>query len=96
MVGKQCSPLGLPRPACYKQPSKRKGTRHRRTAARTSVCRSNWKMSVAGVLVAHRQWIKRIVPGPIPNQMTNNMGHSFRHAIIILHRPFTVQDFDQH
>ena len=41
MVGKHSSWVGLPRPTCYIQPSKRKGTRHRRNAARTSVCTSN-------------------------------------------------------
>ena len=54
------------------------------------------KVSVAGVLAAHRQWLKRLEPGPCQNLMTTNMGHPCRHAIFRLHRPFTLQDFDQH
>ena len=52
-------------------------------------------ISVAGVLAAHRRWLKRLDPGPLQNLMKNNMGHPCCHAIFIFHRPFTVQDFDQ-
>ena len=53
------------------------------------------KISVACELAAHRQWLTRLNPGPCQNLMTDNMGHPCLHAIIRLHRPLTVQDFDQ-
>ena len=52
--------------------------------------------AVAGVLAAYRQRLKRLEPGPRHNMMINNMGRPCRNAIFRLHRPFTVQDFDQH
>ena len=41
MVGKHSPQVVLPRPIFCSQPSKRKGTRHRRNVARTSVSGSN-------------------------------------------------------
>ena len=70
MVGKHSPQVVLPRPIFCSQPSKRKGTRHRRMKLVTLSTGLMGKISVACGQAAHRQWLKRLEPGPCQNLLT--------------------------